>query len=89
MRILCLGGSYTGMYLSRNFPEAEVTFLARDPERLIFERLRIVDSDLIDARAPFDLVLDTVPTVKLDGEIHLPYRAWRNLRRTLRDAGRS
>jgi len=74
LRILCLGGSYTGMYLARNFPDADVTFLARDPERLIFEGFRAVDQDQNDGGSPFDLVLDTVPTVKLEGEIHLPYR---------------
>ncbi len=75
MRVLCLGGSYTGMYLARNFPEANVTFLARDPERLVAEGLAVVDPDSINGGARFDLVLDTVPTVKLDGEIHLPYQA--------------
>lgn len=78
MRILCLGGSYTGMYLARNFPEAEVTFVARDPERLTAGGLSAFadPADAVEsAGVPVDLVLDTVPTVKEAGAIHLPYRA--------------
>ena len=75
MRVLCLGGSYTGMYLARNFPEAQVTFLARDPERLVADRFRVIDPDSTPGDEPVDLVLDTVPTVKVDGEIKLPYKS--------------
>jgi nucleoside-diphosphate-sugar epimerase len=74
MKILCLGGSYTGMYLARNFPEAQVTFLARDPERLVPDGFRVVPQGSSVGDEPVDLVLDTVPTVKLDGKIHLPYQ---------------
>jgi hypothetical protein len=74
MRILCLGGSYTGAYLAGNFLDADVTFLARDPERLVAEGFSVADPRRIGEQ-PFDLVLDTVPTVKIDGEIHLPYQA--------------
>jgi hypothetical protein len=74
LRVLCLGGSYTGMYLARNFPEAQVTFLARDPERLVADGLAVMDPESTPGDEPVDLVLDTVPTVKHDGKLILPYQ---------------
>jgi nucleoside-diphosphate-sugar epimerase len=62
------------MYLARNFPEAEVTFIPRHPERLVPDGFRVVHPDSTPGDEPVDLVLDTVPTVKLDGRIYLPYQ---------------
>ena len=78
MRIICLGGSYTGKYLARNFAgEATVTFLTRYPDRLSAEGFSaIAGYDLRTAcDNPATLILDTVPTARQDGKLHLPYRS--------------
>ncbi len=77
MRVLCLGGGYTSTYLAHNFHEVDVTFLTRNPERLITGGLRVFQpaGGTVAADVTIDLVLDTVPTVKRDGKIRLPYRS--------------
>ena len=75
-RIICLGGSYTGRYLALNFAgQTAVTFLTRSPERLIAEGFCAIRPADVRAFGPLDLILDTVPAVKREGEIHLPYRS--------------
>ena len=78
MRILCLGGSYTGRYLASNFAgEAAVTFLTRNPERLRAEGFSAVTAGELPSACdiPTSLILDTVPTLRPDGELRLPYRS--------------
>ena len=78
MRIICLGGSYTGRYLARNFSgEAAVTFLTRNPERLRAEGFSAVAANDLPAAfdSPESLILDTVPTFRRYGKLHLPYRS--------------
>jgi len=71
MKILCLGWSYTGRYLSANFPEQEVFFLSRrsaDLETRGF--LSHKENDSSDSHT-YDLILDCVPPEKEE----LPYRS--------------
>ena len=78
MRIICLGGSYTGRYLARNFAgEAAVTFLTRNPERLRTEGFSAAAASYLPAAcdSPASLILDTVPTYRRDGKLQLPYRS--------------
>lgn len=75
MRVLCLGGSYSGKYLARHFSDSvEVIFCSRNPERLRASGLQAWTPDNAHVRTldTVDLVLDTVPAV-LDDGARLPY----------------
>ena len=77
MNILCLGGSYTGRHLARNFGGHTVHLLAREPDRVRLQGYR-ASSSLDPAGktlpAAVDLVLDTVPPVtSSDDRLVLPY----------------
>ena len=61
MRILVLGGSFTGQTLAREFPEHEVSFLTRRPDELRSLGLRVHDEHA--ASIGYDAILDTVPAV--------------------------
>ena len=79
LAVVCLGASYTGRYLAREFgEEASVAFLTRDPGRLGAEGLTALDPGAAAAAAgsPGALILDTVPAVAgRGGAPELPYRA--------------
>ncbi len=72
-RVVCLGASFTGRYLAREFAsEASVVFLTRDPARLRSQGLAALDPRDAEAAAaaPGALILDTVPAA----DPALPYR---------------
>ena len=76
--VICLGNSYTGRYLAREFAaEAEVVFLSRDPQGVRQQGLRDLDPASASALTlrPGALILDCVPAVMGEGGLPvLPYR---------------
>ncbi len=64
MRILVLGGSYTGRHLARWFSGVDVSFLSRDPDRLMAQGFVAAASEDLQ----FDGILDTVPATGGDGD---------------------
>jgi len=67
LRILVLGASYTGRFLAANFPEHLVRFASRDSAKLASLNL------IADSEDNYDLILDTVPAIKSENGIALPY----------------
>ena len=63
MRILCLGASFTGRYLARNFPEHRVEFLSRDPAAVRAEGLSAFVPGQASQDGTFDLILDCLPAL--------------------------
>lgn len=74
MKILVLGGSYTGKYIHNHFSEHIVFFMSRSPADLVSQGYRPWDG-AFSWDEPFDMILDTVPALLSEkGEIELPYR---------------
>ncbi len=63
--ILVLGGSFTGRYLARNFPEHRVHFLARSAEQLRAQGFSASTPAEFAASGlrEYDAILDTVPAI--------------------------
>jgi nucleoside-diphosphate-sugar epimerase len=84
MRILCLGGSYTGKALAQLLKDkCEVVFLARDPIALRRVGFQATSSTAILNSAEqisIDMVVDSVPPVyNADGRLTHPYAEATNL----------
>jgi nucleoside-diphosphate-sugar epimerase len=63
VRILCLGASFTGRYLARNFPEHQVDFLSRDPDAVRAEGLSAFTPGQSGQSQTYDLILDCLPAL--------------------------
>ena len=72
MKLLVLGGSYTGKYIHTNFPEHIVFFLSRNPGELMSSGFRPFQIEMLDSEKPFDMILDTVPALHADSTDVIP-----------------
>lgn len=75
LKILCLGASFTGKFLARNFVgKHKVAFLTRKPSVIKIQGFHAIDSNFpIDCYKP-DLILDTIPPIlNHNKELLLPY----------------